>query len=338
MIQDTRKLKLIAASILAGLAAIAIYLWIFANSAYTDNAYLHGDVTIIKPKVSGYIIEVLIKDNQPVQKGQILAKIDNREYLLKIKQTQDEMEATSAKIDNLKQSLTIQGYEIQKSTYELDSAKVAFEKAKKDYSRAQVLVKDRAVSVQSFDNSYEIFKSAESKFSTKKAEVEMAKLQEAAIKSSLNEEQANLKKLQASLGLAELDLEYTNIIAQTDGKISRQALQLGQLVTSNTAIAFIVQNDVWLVANFKETQVGKMKRGQKAIVTVDALGDKKFKAKVDSLAPATGAEFSILPPENATGNFTKIVQRVPVKIVFDQSQDLSKLKPGLSSEVTVELK
>ena len=338
MLQNTYKLKLITIPILLVITAITLYLWIFSNSTYTDNAYLHADITIIKPKVSGYITEVLVKDNQSVQKGQILAKIDNREYLLKIKQTQDEMEATNAKINNLNQLLTIQGYKIQKTSFELESAKVIFEKAKKDYGRAQVLVKDKAISVQSFDNSYEIFKSAESKFSTAKAEVEIAKLQESAIKSNLSEEQANLKKLEASLSLAELDLEHTNIIAQTDGKISRKALQVGQLVTPNNALAFIVQNDIWLVANFKETQVGEMKKGQQAEVTVDNLPGQKFKAKVDSLSPATGSEFSILPPENATGNFTKIVQRVPVKIAFDKDQDLSRLKPGLSSEVTVELK
>ena len=134
-----------------------------------------------------------------------------------------------------------------------------------------------------------------------------------------------------------IDLANTEIKAATDGKVSKKSLQVGQLASPNMALGYLVQSNIWVIANFKEVQTGEMKINQTAFVTIDSFPNKKFKARINSLSPATGAEFSILPPENATGNFTKIVQRVPVKIVFEDDQDLSLLKPGLSCEVKVNL-
>ena len=151
------------------------------------------------------------------------------------------------------------------------------------------------------------------------------------------EAEALVKASEAVLELAKIDLDNTNIIAATDGTISQRSLQIGQLVAPNVALAYLVQNDIWVWANFKEVQIAKMAINQKAYVNIDGLDGKKFKARVNSLSPATGSEFSILPPENATGNFTKIVQRLPVKITFDKGQDLSRLKSGFSCEVRVDL-
>ena len=317
------KSKQAIASIIAFLVVIALIFLLKGDSEFTDNAYLKADIVIIRPKVSGYITEISVADNQLVKTGQIIAKIDDRDYKLKV-------DAATAKVNSLLQKLDVQELEITNAELKQNSAKVSFEVADSDFKRAIILVKDKAISQQDFDKKRDLQNSLKNEYASADSNYKSALLKKEINLSELNESRANLE-------LAKIDLENTVIKAAVDGTVSRRSLQVGQLASPAVALAYLVSNNTWVLANFKETQIGKMKPGQEAIVTVDSFKKQKFKARIDSLSPATGAEFSILPPENATGNFTKIVQRVPVKIIFDSSQDLSLLKSGLSCEVKVEL-
>ncbi len=307
------------------------------DKVFTDNAYLKANITIIRPKVTGYITDILVSDNQAIKQGQIIAKIDDRDYKLKVMLEEAKVDATRAKINTITQQLNIKDLEISKASLKKDSARVSFEVADNDLKRAKALIKDKAISQQDLEKKRDLQNSLRNEYGSADSNYKSAFLDKEITLSELNEANALLKNAQASLELAKLDLENTTIKASENGVVSRRSLQIGQLASPQLALAYLVQGDVWVLANFKETQIGKMKTGQHAEVSVDSISGIKFKAKVDSLSPATGSEFSILPPENATGNFTKIVQRVPVKIIFDDNQDLSLLKSGLSCEVKVEL-
>lgn len=318
--------------------AILAYFIFKTPEVYTDDAYLNSNISVVRPRVSGYITHVLIKDNQKVKKGDVLARIDDRDYKLQLKEVQEKLEAITLQIKSLEKKLVVQVLNTQKALFALNAAETTFMKVDKDFKRAQVLVKENAISKQSYDDSFAAQNSAKNKYDSAKMDLEISKVQESVIKLELEQVKTQLHQLEANLGLAKINLENTKIIAHTNGAINRKALQVGQLASPGSSLAYLVQEGIWLEANFKENDVGKMKEGQEAIVYVDAISGKKFKAKIDSISPGTGAKFSILPPENATGNFTKIVQRVPVKIVFDEKQDLTRLRPGLSCEVTVKLR
>lgn len=328
--------KLIIGSIITFIAILTIFLFLRKDTVSTDNAYLKSDIIIIRPKVTGYIAEVLVDDNESVQSGQIIAKIDDRDYKLKVLLEEAKVEAAATKVENITQTLIIKDLEINKAGLEQNSAKVSFEVADNDLKRAKSLIGSKSISQQSLEKKRDLQNSLKNDYSAADFNYKAAILDKDITLSKLNEAEALLSKAKVNLELAKLDLSYTAIKAPTSGTISRRSLQIGQLASPQTALAYLVQNNTWVEANFKETKIGKMKPGQKVIVRVDSFSGINFKAKVSGLSPATGSEFSILPSENATGNFTKIVQRIPVKIIFDPNQDLSLLKSGLSCEVKVE--
>lgn len=328
--------KLIIGSIIIFITILTIFLFTRKDIAYTDNAYLKSDIIIVRPKITGYITEVLVDDNQAVQAEQIIAKIDDRDYKLKVMLEEAKVEAVTAKIDNITQILAIKELEINKASLEQNSAKVSFEVANNDLKRAESLIENKSISQQSLEKKRNLQNILKNDYAAADFNYKAAIIGKEITLSKLNEAKALLDNAKIHLELAKLDLSYTSIKAPTNGTISRRSLQIGQLASPQTAIAYLVQNNIWVEANFKETKIGKMRPGQQAIIKVDSFDKTILKGKIDGLSPATGVEFSILPAENATGNFTKIVQRIPVKIIFDQNQDLSLLKSGLSCEVKVE--
>ena len=332
---ENKRTKFIVIGLGAIILLIAAILLLKKSTVYTDNAYLKADIVIIRAKVTGYITEIFVNDNQPVKTGQILAKIDDRDYQLKLNSAQANVEAIIAKIKSSNYQLNIQEFEINKATFGRDAAKASLELANKNLKRTQSLAKDRTVPQQDLDKSQEIQNKAANDYSSAESNFQAALLQKEVLLSDNNTFKSVQKNLEANLELAKIDLDNTVIKAATDGVISRRTLQVGQLISPGVALAYLVQKDIWILANFKEVQINSMKNGQKVKVIIDSFPDKEFSATIDSLSPATGSEFSILPSENATGNFTKIVQRVPVKIVFDKDQDLTLLRSGLSCEVTV---
>lgn len=284
--------------------------WVFWHGRVsTDNAYVKADITLLAPKVAGYVKAVHIVDNQPVKAGDLLVEIDDADYVAKLA-------SANARRDALVGQLAAQGQQIAE-------ANAAAVKAGRDYTRLKALVGEGAVSARQMDEAVAAAKSAQ-------AALEAAKLQVDVLT-------AQMKQAAADADLAAMDVSNTQIRAPQDGTIGNRSVQVGQLVRSGSALAYLIPPKMWVEANFKETQLPGMKPGQPARVSVDALPGADLHGRVDSLAPASGAEFSILPPENATGNFTKVVRRVPVKIVLtDPAPALARLRPGLSTVVTVD--
>ncbi len=327
--------KLVVRGAIAVAVLLVIMLATGKNSVFTDNAYLQGDITIIRPKVTGYITEILATDNSAVKKGDVIAKIDDRDYQLKVTLAASNLDITASKLKALEDSLSIQELTIDKTNYVKNAAKATLDKAQKALDRAKALVSERSIAQKDLDNALAAQINAKNDYESANSDHEIQLLQKSLLLREKEQTQASLSLNQANLALAQLDLDNTSIKAPVDGKISSITMQVGQLASSAVALAYLVQDNIWVGANFKETQITDMEIGNEVMLEIDSFPDKKFKGIVDSFSPASGSEFSILPPENATGNFTKIVQRVPVKIIFKPNQDLSNLRPGLSTGVTV---
>lgn len=301
--------KVLPIAALVVLVAVAAYFVLWYGRVSTDNAYIKADITLVSPKVTGYVKEVRITDNQPVKAGDLLVVIEQQDYAAKVAGAQAQVEALQGQIAEQAQA-------IAQATAQSD---VAW----KNNKRAQALQLQGAIANQNADE-------AKAQNKSEKAILEGAK-------SHLDVLNAQLKQAQANLELATIDLSSTQIIAPQAGIIGNRTVQVGQLVRPGAALAYLIPQKMWVEANFKETQLEDMRAGQLATISVDALGGKDVQGRVLSFAPASGAEFSILPPENATGNFTKVVRRVPVKILIETDAETAKLlRPGLSVVVTVD--
>jgi membrane fusion protein (multidrug efflux system) len=320
-----------------GLVVIVIIVvsgyWFLQRQQYesTDNAYLKANMVLISAKVQGYVTQRLIDDNQPVKQGEVLVVIDDRDYRARLEQAEANRLAQQAQIKKLQAMKVVQQARIDSANANIQAAQITLALLRKDLKRFNNLIRQGSASTQSLDKVQTQVKQAVAELGSLKAQLLAEKGQLLTLDSQIEATRANLKQAEAQVLLAKLDLENTQVRAPFDGVIGRRGVQLGQLVTPGLALAYLVENNkLWLEANFKETQVEFMRPGQLVDIHVDAYPDKTFHGTVDSFAPATGSEFSILPPENATGNFTKIVRRVPVKIVFDSGQDISLLKSGFS--------
>lgn len=322
---------------IAGFGAVALFIFLLfkPETEFTDNAYLKSDIVVIKPKVSGHIVKSISYDNQFLKSGQLIAKIDDRDYRLKLQQAKENFNIAKSNLETILYQVKISDLETKKDFSSLEAAKSAFETNKKEFERHQILVKEKAVSQSAFDQAKTNFLNAKSIFISASSQYESSKHKQEIVLLESEQAKSSLSAAESLLQLAQLELDNTEINAPTEGIVSKKNLQIGQLVSPNISLGYFVQKDIWVIANFKESQIGKMQRGQKVRITVDSQKGKEFSGKIDSISPATGAEFSILPPENGTGNFTKVVQRVPVKIIFNENQDLSHLKSGLSCEVKV---
>jgi membrane fusion protein (multidrug efflux system) len=332
-----KKIHFIMASVAA---LVLIFLGIFfadKSTVFTDDAYLKADITQIRPKIIGYITQIYINDNQKVKMGDKIAKIDDQDYQLKVNNAQNFVDIAESKLAELENKLSIQELKINKAAFYKDAAKSDYDRSIKDAARARMLIKDRAISQKDLDKLVQIQNNSRNTFEISDSDYEIELLNRNLLFSEINQTKAQLEHYRINLALANIDLENTIIRAPVDGIVSKRNLQMGQLVSSNIALAYVVQNNFWVAANFKETQTGKIRKNNKVTFTIDSIPGKTFTGLVDSISPATGAEFSILPPENATGNFTKIVQRVPVKIAFNDDLSTPYLNSGLSCQVTIKL-
>ncbi|HEX9448101.1 MAG TPA: HlyD family secretion protein [Dongiaceae bacterium] len=305
----------------------------------TDDAYVKADFTIVAPKVAGYISEVLVEDNAHVTAGQVLARIDDRDFHTALEQAQADVAAAQAAIHNLDAQLALQQSVIDQEKANIAAAQAASTFAKADNARYQDLVKTGFGSVQRAQ-------STQATLSEKQAAVQghQAGLVAAQKKIDvLNTERARLVAQaahnQAVAHQAELNLSYTTITAPVDGTVGARQLRVGQYVQAGSQLMAVVPlHAVYVLANFKETQLTHMRNGQKVEIEVDSFPGVKLSGHVDSLSPASGLEFALLPPDNATGNFTKIVQRIPVKIVLDDPTEAGQLRSGMSVEPTIDTK
>ena len=315
-----KKLKeiIIILLVIIGIITGSIYYINSMKYQTTDDAYVESDLIQIAPRVSGQIKEIYIKDNQKIKEGDIIAKIDDADYKIKLAQAQAMYEKAlfSQKVAKAK----------------LDAINTEIKLAKKDLDRYTNLYKAGAVSQQTLDN-------AKIKYDNTKAKLLSA--EESILSNTDNKvADAELRALKAQRDQAALNLEYTNIIAPNSGTVTNKNVEKGKFVQTGQPIFMLVTDNIWIEANFKENQVGLMKIGQDVEIKVDAYPKKKFKGKIESIQMASGAKASLFPPENAVGSFVKIVQRIPVKIVFSEeiNKDEYNIIAGMSVEPKVRVK
>ncbi len=304
----------------------------------TDDAYVQADSTIVAPKVSGYLQSVQVSDNQSVKAGQLLAQIDDRDYVAALNQAKADVAGAQADIANLAASLEQQQAVIAQArdTVNLDQANLTY--AQQENDRYTTLANHAAGSVELAQQAVSRLAAARATLEHDTAAVQAAEKQVAVLQAELDKANATLQHNQAVEQRAELNLGYTRIVAPIDGVVGNRNLRVGEYVQAGTQLMALVPLDaVYIVANFEETQVGDIRRGQPATLAVDSFPNATITGRVDSLAPASGAEFTLLPPDNATGNFTKIVQRIPVKIVLERTDPLAgEVRPGMSVVATVD--
>ncbi|AOW10871.1 HlyD family secretion protein [Flavobacterium gilvum] len=322
----------------------------------TDDAQIEKNMNPIIPRVSGYISKVYVKDNDYVKKGDTLFTIDKRDYQLKIEEANAAVIATEGGYEVAKEdigsalaSIAVSDANVQSAGGNIETAKIRLGRATSDYVRYENLYKNHSITKQQYEQALATKQEAENQVRILQQQQKASSFQKSVIeaKSRVTNKQtevaaANIKKARALLEVAQLNLTYTVVTAAIDGQVSKIDIQPGQLVQQGQSLFFIINNnEAWVVANFKETQLNKMVIGQKVTVKVDAYPDYDFEGTLTSFSPATGSRFSLLPPDNATGNFVKTIQRLPVKISLNASNDPQKIKllrPGMNADVDVHLK
>ena len=328
-----------AIATLAAAGAYGAYWWTTERFLVsTDDAYLQADNVVISPKISGYISDVLVEDNQPVKAGQVLARIDVRDYGTARDAAQARVEAEQATIDNLAQQIAQQKLSVTeaRATASADEAALTF--SSQDYERDTRLFKSGVTSEQITQKATSDLREKHADLDHDTAAVGAAQKQIDVLGAQLANARATLAQQQAALRQAELNVGYTTITAPIDGTVGVRTLRRGQYVQAGTQLMAVVPlAAVYVVANYKETQLTHVGAGQPATISVDTFPGATVHGVVNSVAPASGQEFALLPPDNATGNFTKIVQRVPVKITIDPRDPLiGRLRPGLSVEPSID--
>lgn len=327
--------------LLIGIPLVAgIGYWLVERQHYevTDNAYLRSNIVLISPRIQGYVTNIAINDNQAVKQNDVLVTIDDRDYQAKVLQAEADVNEEIAHIRRLRAMKTSQQAHIETAGANIVAVQARREQIQKDLQRFNNLIDRGSAARQSLDKIQSESKQAAAELRGSQAAANAEHNQLTALDIEITETEARLENAQAQLTLAKIDLEHTQVKAPIDGVIGNRGVQIGQLVRPGVALASLVQNSkIWVEANFKETQLEHMRLGQPVTIKLDAYPELELTGKVDSFSPASGSEFSILPEENATGNFTKIVRRVPVKIVFDPAEHIQLLRPGLSAEVKVKV-
>ena len=298
----------------------------------TDDAYVGADVTVISAKVPGYISEVAVQDNQFVKAGDLLARIDVRDYQAALAKADGAVAAQRATLVNLDATEQLQQAMINQAKAQLDATDAESQRAGDDHNRYQNLVRTQAVSVESAQRVDATWKTARADHARAEAGVLAARRQLDVIESQRGQARAGLQQAQAERDQAQLNIGYTELRAPVDGYVGNRRARLGAYAAAGSQLISVVPaQGLWIDANFKEDQLARMQIGQGVNVRADILPGREFHGHIESLAPATGAQFSVLPAENATGNFTKIVQRVPVRIRLDSADAaFGALRPGLS--------
>jgi membrane fusion protein (multidrug efflux system) len=340
-----RAIKLAGVALAATLLLIAAadlgyeYLTTWRYLESTDDAYIQADSTIIAPKVSGYIAQVLVSDNQSVRAGQLLARIDDRDFQAALERARADVDAAEASVRNLNAQLELQKPLIKQQAAELEAAQASLTFAQEERARSDELMRKGAGTIQRAQQTDAALHANEAKVQQYKAALAAASKKLEVLSSERAKAVAQLDHARAVEDQAALNLSYTQIRAPVDGTVGARTLRVGQYVQGGTQLMAVVPlNSVYVIANFKETQLTYLRNGQPAEIRIDSFPKRKLRGHVDSLSPASGLEFALLPPDNATGNFTKVVQRIPVKIALDDHSLIGQLRPGMSVEPTVDTK
>lgn len=329
-------LPAIAAGILVLLGLYAAIMSTHYQS--TDDAFVEGRIISVAPRVSGPVVHLLVDDNQQVKKGELLLEIDPNDYKVKLQQAEAKLAEAKARLNVSTHDVSKNASNVSQSVDDTTSAMSKLDFAQKDYKRYNEMYKTGVVSKQDYDRSSKDldvsnanYQSASNRSKAMKSELEssIAKTQSV---------QAEIQRLEAEVEQAKLNLSYTKIYAPANGKISARSVEQGNYVQVGQPLLSVVPEQIWVVANYKEGQLTHMHPGQRAWISVDTYPGKKFKAHVDSIQRATGAKSSLFPPENAVGSYVKIVQRVPVKIMFDEDYTKYNIVPGMSVVPKVKIK
>ncbi|WP_349961461.1 HlyD family secretion protein [Rhizobium sp. ZPR3] len=305
----------------------------------TDDAYVKADYTTIAPKVAGYIKDVLVNDNDKVKAGQVLARIDDRDFQAALSQAKADLKAADAAISNIDAQIQLQQSLIGQAKATVDASQASLDYAVSDAARSARLITNGVGTQSRAEETESARKQAAAAVERDQAALVAAQNKVPVLQTQRDQAAAQRDRAAAAVQQAELNLSYTNIVAAVDGTVGARSIRVGQYVTSGTQLMAVVPlHSVYVVANFKETQLTYVRPGQSVEIKVDSFPDVTIKGHVDSLSPASGLEFSLLPPDNATGNFTKIVQRIPVKIVIDDDNLAGLLRSGMSVEPDIDTK
>ncbi|MFW0697452.1 HlyD family secretion protein [Pantoea sp. R13S299] len=341
-----KKPLIILAVVVVIMLIVGLWFWLSTrNIETTDDAFTESDAVTIAPKASGYVVKLLVKDNQRVKKGDLLVEIDPSDNRAQREQANAQLGLAVAQLHQAQAQLALSKvqYPAQRDQALADQAKAEANmlNAQADYRR-QRGVDPRATSQRNIDSASAQLRSAQAQLQSAKAQVEVASqvaLQIRQQETNVEARQQQVEQAKAQLSTADLNLSYTQVRAPYDGFITKRNVQLGTLVQAGSSLFSLVSPEIWVTANFKESQLQRMNPGDKVEISVDAWPDMKLEGHVDSIQMGSGSRFSTFPSENATGNYVKIVQRVPVKIVIDKGLDPNHPLPlGLSVEpkVTVE--
>ena len=322
----------------------------------TDDAQIGAHMNSIIPHVSGYVSKIYVKDHQKVKKGDTLMVIDKRDYLVKLEQAraglaaaQSQLGVSEASIGSYKANATASVAQVNSASSNIETAEIRLWRASNDFDRYQNLYDNHSITTQQYEQALAAKQEAEKQLEVLKSQQKASSSQRNAAfsQTKISEKQvsvaeANVSAAQAVLDAAQLNLDYTTIIAPIDGQLSEVNLEVGQFVQQGQSLFYLVNTkDIWAVANFKETQLEKMRVGQTVTIEADAYPGQEFEGKITAFSPATGARFSLLPPDNATGNFVKTIQRLPVKIDFTKNNNAEKLdllRSGMNLTVDVHIK
>ena len=304
----------------------------------TDDAYVQADAVTISPKISGYVEEVLVKDNQEVMPGQPLVRIDARDYRAQVAQASASIDVARANAEAARAQIHEQDAAIAQARAQLMSAQAQAEFAATEVRRYAPLVQTGAEPSEQLAAKTNLDKQAASQLAAQRASVAAAERRVRSINAQVKQAEAQAESAEAQRDAAKVNAEASEIIASVGGRVGDKTVRVGQFVQAGTRLMSVVPTDkLYITANFKETQIGHMRAGQPVSIRIDALPGQKLQGHVDSVAPGTGAQFSLIPPQNATGNFTKIVQRVPVRIRINSGPESKRvLVPGLSLTVKVD--
>jgi len=304
----------------------------------TNDAQVDAYLSPVNAKVGGYIRKIYYKDNQRIKRGDTLVVIELDEYGLKRDAALAEMMSSRAKLPILLASEETQIKSLEVIKAQLSGAKVKLNQQRKEFERYKNLLADESTTPQKFDNISAALSITQSDYDEAKASLRVAQSKLGDFRAQRGAIDAEIKIKEALLQRQELDIRYTVITAPFDGQIGKKTIQEGQLVQPGQTLAFLLNNaaEKWVMANFKETQIGKFSTGQAVSIEIDAFPDEKFSGVIESLSPTTGSRYSLLPPDNATGNFVRIIQRIPVRIkLTDKPESLGKLSAGMNANVYI---
>ena len=336
----TPRRKILASALIFGSIAVAgvlvvLYAWnlppFHSTIQSTENALVRGQVTIISPQLSGYVTAVAVQDFQPVRQGDLIMRLDERIYLQKVEQARAQLAAATAALANSANARLSAEATIRQGEASLANAEAQSTRAGADARRVEELAADGSLSARERDATRAARAQSVAGGAQARAALDIARQGLQTVATGRASLAAAVSSAEAALKLAEIDLSNTRVLAPRDGQLGQVTVRQGAYVNAGAQVTAIVPDQLWVIANLKETQMARVAVGQRASLTIDALDNARLNGHVERISPATGAEFSVLTPDNATGNYVKIAQRIPVRISLDPQQALAaRLRPGMS--------